>query len=59
MAPALRWLWKEEAIGAVVDFLEDRRVWSRVSSGRTRVDEDRDGDEVPRKESEEDSPGPP
>ena len=53
-ALALRWLWKEEAVGAVVEFLEDTRVGCRVSSGRARVDEDRDGEEVPGQESEED-----
>ena len=39
----MRWLWKEEAIEVMVEFLEDTRVGCRVPSGRARVDEDRDG----------------
>ena len=55
-APALRWLWKDDAVGAVVEFLENTRVGSRASTemARARVDEDRDG-----QEGEEDGPGPP
>ena len=39
--PALRWLWKDDAVGAVVDFLEGTRVGSRASAevARGRVDE--------------------
>ena len=42
-APALRWLWKGDAVGAVVDFLESTGVGSRASAEmtRARVDEDR------------------
>ena len=57
-APALRWLWKDDA---VVEFLENTRVGSRALAelARARVDEDRDGEEIPGQESEEDGPGPP
>ena len=60
-APALRWLWKDDAVGAVVEFLEGTRVGSRASAerARVRVDEDRDGEETLGQESEEDGPGPP
>ena len=60
-APALRWLWKDDAVGAVVGFLESTRVGSRASAerARARVDEDRDGEEALGQESEEDGPGPP
>ena len=60
-APALRWLWKGDAVGAMVEFLEDTGVGSRTSAelARARVDEDRDGEEVPGQESEGDGPGPP
>ena len=48
-APTLRWLWRGDAVGAVVEFLENTRVGSRASAemARARVDEDRDGEEVP------------
>ena len=41
--------------------MENTRVGSRASAerARTRVDEDRDGEEIPGQESEEDGPGPP
>ena len=42
-----------------MEFLEDARVGCRVSSGRVRVDEDRDAEEVLGQESEEDGPGMP
>ena len=60
-APAMRWLWKDDAVGAVVEFLEVTRVGSRASAAmaRARVDEDRDGEEVLGQEGEEDGPGPP
>ena len=60
-APALRWLWKDDAVGAVVGFLESTRVGSRASAeaARARMDEDRVGEEAPGQESEEDGPGPP
>ena len=60
-APALRWLWKDDAVGAVVELLEGTRVGSRASAemARARVDEDRDGEEALGQESEEDGPGPP
>ena len=60
-APALRWLWKDDAVGAVVDFLERAGVGSRASAkiARARVDEGREGDEAMGQESEEDGPGPP
>ena len=41
-APSVRWLWREVATGVVLEFVEDTRVGCRVSSQRTRVDEDRD-----------------
>ena len=52
---------EDDAVGAVVEFLENTRVGSRASAemARARVDEDRDGEEVPGQESEEDGPGPP
>ena len=45
-APALRWLRKEDAVGAVVDFLEKTRLGSRASSetARARADENRGGE---------------
>ena len=48
-ASALRWLWKDGAVGAVVEFLESTRVGCRASAelARARVDEGRDGEEVP------------
>ena len=60
-APALRWLCEDDAVGAVVEFLENTRLGSRASAemARARVDEDRDGEEIPGQESEEDGPGPP
>ena len=60
-APALRWLWKDDAVGAVVEFLENTRVGSRASAAmaRARVDGDRNGDEVLGQEGEEDGPGSP
>ena len=53
-------LWKDDAVGAVVEFLEGTRVGSRASAerARVRVDEDRDGEETLGQESEEDGPGP-
>lgn len=46
-APALLWLWKEEAIEAVLEFLENTRVGCRAPAemARARADEDR-GEEV-------------
>ena len=57
----MRWLWKDDAVGAVVEFLEGTRVGSRASAAmaRARVDEDRDGEEVLGQEGEEDGPDPP
>ena len=51
----MRWLWKDDAVGAVVEFLEGTRVGSRASAAmaRARADEDRDGEEVLGQESEE------
>ena len=43
----------------VLGLLEDTRVGCRVPSGRARVDEDRDEEEVPGSEGEEGGPGPP
>ena len=59
--PTLRWLWKEEATEAVLEFLESMRVGRRASAeaARLRVDEGRGGEEVPGQESEEDGPGSP
>ena len=53
-APAPRWLWEDDAVGAVVNFLESTRVGSRASAGmaRARVDE------VRGEEGEEGGPGP-
>ena len=50
-----------DAVGAVLEFLENTRVGSRASAAmaRARRDEGREGDEVPGQESEEDGPGPP
>ena len=54
-------LWKGDAVGAVVDFLENTRVGSRAPAemARARMDEDREGEEAPGQESEEGEPGPP
>ena len=59
-APALRWLWKGDVIGAVLEFLEGARVGNRASAemARLRMDEDREDDEALGQESE-DGPGPP
>ena len=60
-APALQWLWKNDAVGVVVDFLEGTRAGSRALAEmvRLRMDEDREDAEVLGQESEEDGPGPP
>ena len=58
-APSARWLWKEETTEAVLEYLDDTRVGYRVSSGRARVDESRDEEEVPGTEGEEGGPGSP
>ena len=60
-ALALRWLWKDDAFGAVVDFLERARVGCRASAemARARVGEDREGEEGLGLESEKGVPGPP
>ena len=60
-APALRWLWRDEAVGPVVEFLERTRVGSKASAemARARVDEGREGDEALGQECEEDGPSPP
>ena len=52
--PALRWLWKDDTVGAVVKFLEGTRVGSRASAERARgrMDEDRDGEETLGQESD-------
>ena len=51
-APALRWLWGDDAVGAVVELLESTRVGGRAlaETARDRVDEDRVGEEVPGQE---------
>ena len=51
-------VWEEEVTEAVLEFPEDTRVGCRVSSGRTRVGEDRDV-EVQGFKGEEGGPGPP
>ena len=53
--PALRWLWKDGAVGAVVDFLENTRMGSRASAEmtRARVDEDRGHEDAWGSEGEE------
>ena len=58
-APALSWLWKDDTVGAGVDFLERTRVGSRASAevARLRMDEGGDKVEVLRQEGEEDGPG--
>ena len=60
-APALRWLWKEEAIEVVLEFLESTRVECRASTGmaRARVGEDRGEGATRGAEGEEGGPGPP
>ena len=60
-APALRWLWKEEATESVLEFLESTRVVCRASAevARARVDEDRGGGAARGAEGEEGGPGPP
>ena len=59
MAPSVRRLWKEEATEAVLELLEDTRVGCRVSSGRVRVGDGRDVEEVQGSEGSEGGPGPP
>ena len=58
-APALRWLWKEEAIGAVVEFRGGTRAGFRASAetARARMDEDRDEEVVWGSEGSEGGPG--
>ena len=60
-APALRWLWKDDAAGAIVDFLSSTRVGCRASAkmARFRVYEDREGKGALGQDSEEGRPGPP
>ena len=60
-APALRWLWKDDAVGAVIDSLESTRGGSRASAemARARVDEDRGSEAAAGSEGEEGGPGPP
>ena len=57
--PALRWLWKDDAVGAVVDLLEGTRVGSRASAemARGRVDEVRGEEAAWGEEGEEGGPG--
>ena len=57
-APALRWLWKEEAKEAVIELLQDTGVGCRVSSRRALVDEDRGREEGTGQGGEEVGPGP-
>ena len=47
-APALRWLWKDDAVGMMVEYLERTRVGSRAPTemARARVGEDREGGEA-------------
>ena len=46
-APALRWLWKDDAVGAVVDFLRSTRVGSRAPAEMARAKmDDREGREA-------------
>ena len=54
-APSARWLWREEATEAVLEFLEGTRVgcWS------SRVDEDRGAAEARKSEGQEGGLGPP
>ena len=60
-APVLRWLWKEDAVVAVVDFLEKTRVGCRALAEmvRARVGEDKEEDEALGSKSGENGPGPP
>ena len=60
-APALRWLWKDDAVGAVVEFLENTRVGCRASAemARARVDEGRGEEDAWVSEGEEGGPGQP
>ena len=60
-APVLRWLWKDDVVGAVVDFLESARVGSRASAemARARVDEVRGKEAAWGSGGEEGWPGPP
>ena len=58
-APALRWLWKDDAVGAVPEFLEWTRVGSRASAELARLRVDDSEEEVLGQKSEENGPGPP
>ena len=57
-APSVRWLWKEEAAEAVLEYLEDTQVGCRVPSERAGRDEGSDEEEVPGSDGEEGGPGP-
>ena len=54
----MRWVWREEATEAVVQFLEDMPVGSR-SSGMARAKVDDRESVGPASEGEESGPGPP
>ena len=60
-APALRWLWEEEATGAVLEFLGSTQVGCREPAeiARLRVDKDRGEEDAWGSEGSEDGPGPP
>ena len=59
-APALRRLWKGEATGAVLDFLESTRVGCRASAEMARLRMyDRGGEDAWSSEGPEGEPGPP
>ena len=53
-APSAKHLWKDEATGAVLEFLRDTRVGCLVIVRRLPREEEREGEE-----NEEDGPGPP
>ena len=57
-ASSVRWLWREDATEAVLEFLEDTPVGSRSSGmARANVDERESVGQV--SEGEEGGPGPP
>lgn len=56
--PSVRWLWKEDATEAVLEYLGDTKVGYKVSAGRAKADDSRD-EEVSGPEGEEGRPGPP
>ena len=57
-APSMGWVWKEDAVGAVIEFLEGTPVGSRSSGmARAKLDDRESVGQV--SEGEAGGPGPP